>query len=193
MKSPKTLSVQQQFKEAISYLKESKTQILIITIIFITSILIGFFNADKLTIIDTLIKQIINKTINLNATELIFFILQNNLQASFFGLVSGIFFGIFPIITTLIVIGYVIERVSQVASLSDILKAFIPHGIFELPAVLISLGLGLKFSGFIFAKPGKIINELKRRFFNSINVFLFIILPLLIIAAIIEGLAISFL
>ena len=57
-----------------------------------------------------------------------------------------------------------------------------------MPAVFISLGLGLKLGMFIFSKkPGL---ELRKRFFESLNVFLFIVVPLLIIAAIIEGILI---
>ncbi len=193
MKSKKIISIKKQYKESLSYLKESKHHILFITILFIASIIAGFLNADKLTIIDSLLRNIINKTINLNTTELIFFILQNNLQTSFLGFISGISLGIFPFIITLsngVIIGYVIEMASETASPIEILKAFIPHGVFELPAVILSLGLGLKFSGFIFAKNKT--KELKKRFYNSINIFLFLILPLLITAAIIEGLLIRF-
>ena len=194
MSKRKIFSIKQQYKESFNYLKESLIQIIIIATIFITSIFLGFFSANLLSqIISPLLRQIINQTIDLDTTELIFFILQNNLQTSFFGFISGIFLGIFPILTTLIngvVIGYVIERATQLSSFLEIINTFIPHGIFEIPAVIISLALGLKFTGFILAKPGHKIKELKRRFYNSINIFLFIILPLLIIAAIIEGLLI---
>lgn len=182
------------YKEAFAYLKESTIQILIITATLIMSIIIGFLNADKLTTIDLILKDLINKTVELNTQELIFFILQNNLQTSLFGFLSGIFLGIFPIINMLIngvVIGYVIERASQIATTPEIIRGFAPHGIFEIPAILISLGLGLKLGGFVFTKNKK--EELKRRFFNSINIFLLIILPLLIIAAIIEGILIAYL
>lgn len=191
IKNQKKISIKTQYKTALAYLKESKFSILFITMLFIISILTGFLNADELTFIDFLLKDIIDKTIGLNTIELIFFILQNNLQTSFIGFASGIFLGISPFILTLfngIVIGYVIEMATETASAVEILKAFVPHGIFELPAILISLGLGLKFGFFIFAKDKA--KALKERFFNSMNVFLFIILPLLIIAAIIEGLLI---
>ena len=63
-------------------------------------------------------------------------------------------------------------------------------GDFELPALFISIGLGLKLGLFLF------IRQPKERFFNylinSLRVFIFIILPLLLLAAIIEGLLIAF-
>ena len=61
----------------------------------------------------------------------------------------------------------------------------LPHGIFELPAVFIALGIGIKLGMFIFQK--KKLESLKNYSINSLRVFLLIILPLLVIAGIIEG------
>jgi len=65
-----------------------------------------------------------------------------------------------------------------------------PHGVFELPAVFISLGLGVRFGTFMFSKNA--LSELKHRFIGSIKVFFFVIMPLLVLAAIIEGVLITF-
>ena len=84
--------------------------------------------------------------------------------------------------------GYILGFVSSmsvesagVASLGKI----IPHGIFELPAIFISLGLGLKFGTFAFQKNKA--KSFKNYLINSLRVFLLIVIPLLIIAGIIEG------
>ena len=84
--------------------------------------------------------------------------------------------------------GYLVGFVASMAVGSGgviVLWRILPHGIFELPAVFISLGLGLKFGTFIFQK--KILESFRRFLWNSLRVFLLIVLPLLIIAAIIEG------
>jgi uncharacterized membrane protein SpoIIM required for sporulation len=61
--------------------------------------------------------------------------------------------------------------------------------VFELPAVFISLALGVKLGMFIFSREkGK---EFMRRARNSMIIFVCIVIPLLIIAAVIEGLLIS--
>ena len=66
----------------------------------------------------------------------------------------------------------------------------LPHGIFELPSIIISFALGIKLGMFVFAKnPSK---EFKKRFVLGLKTFVFVILPLLVIAAIIEGLLIGF-
>ena len=119
--------------------------------------------------------------------ELINFILLNNLQSSFFGMIFGVLLGILPVIV-IIANGYLLGFVASISIEAEgvlILWRLLPHGVFELPAVFISLGLGLKLGTFIFQKEK--IQSLKKYFWNSLRIFLFIVLPLLIIAAIIEG------
>jgi stage II sporulation protein M len=86
------------------------------------------------------------------------------------------------------VLGYVFSRVYVLYGASDFWR-ILPHGIFELPAIFIALGLGVKLGFFIFS--GNIKQEFLRRFYYSFLVFLFVVVPLLIIAAIIEGLLIT--
>jgi len=65
----------------------------------------------------------------------------------------------------------------------------LPHGIFELPAIIISFALGIKLGSFVFAKEPWA--ELRRFVINCIRIFFFIVIPLLVIAAIIEGILIG--
>ena len=144
MKKQKIKSKKKQ--KEFSYLEKSKNSILIIIIIFVASILLGIINADSLkSIINPILEDLIGKTENLNTIGLITFIFTNNVFSSLLGLFLGIFLGIFPIIVTLtngIILGYVLERTAQI-SILELWRIF-PHGIFELPAVFISLGVGLK-------------------------------------------------
>ena len=55
------------------------------------------------------------------------------------------------------------------------------------PMIELSFGLGIRLGFGVFSKE-----KFKERFYHSFNVFLMIIIPLLIIAAIIEGLLIAF-
>ncbi len=190
-KDKRRITVRGQWKEAKKYLGESKGYIYSMILIFIASTLIGYFNVSRLGFLDELLKNIVSKTIGLNPLELIFFILQNNLQSALLGFLLGIFLGIFPVINAVTngaVLGYVLARTQEVAGISQFWRV-LPHGIFELPAVFIALGLGIRFGFFIF--NGNPWEELKRRFYSSINVFLMVVVPLLIIAAIIEGILIA--
>ena len=183
----KRFSVREQARESIIYVRNSFGYIYSIIIIFFLSFLLGFIFPSNFSFLDEFLKDLIDKTINLNLFELFLFIFQNNLQSAFFGLFLGIFFGIFPLINSLtngVVLGYVSSKVASEVSIIELWRIF-PHGIFELPAIFIALGLGLKLGFSIF--PGKT-KYLKSRLYNSANAFLFIIMPLLLIAALIESL-----
>jgi len=178
------------YLESWRYLKKTKNFIWAVVILFLIFALIGFFihpPAELEKIILSYIMQILEKTRGMSLFELISFIFFNNMQTGFFGIILGFLVGLFPVILTL-VNGYVLGYVSFLAVSSggaSSLLNLLPHGIFELPAIFISLGLGLKFGTFIFEKnKGAFFKEF---FINSLKVFVFIIIPLLIIAAIIEG------
>ena len=189
MKSKK-FNLKKEFNKSLNYIKESKNFIYIVIGIFFFFAFIGFFIPTPDSISEQLLKfiqELMEKTAGMNQWELIQYIFLNNLQSSFFGLVLGVFFGIFPIITTIVngyILGFVSIKVVSVEGIFVLWRLF-PHGIFELPAVFISLGLGLKFGSFIFQK--KKFDSLKDYFVNSLRVFFFIVFPLLVIAAIIEG------
>ncbi len=181
---------QSMFKESISYLKESMIYFYIVIGLFFFSAIIGFMFPENFVFFDELLKELAEKTTGLGHGELTWFIFQNNVLSSFMGLAFGIVLGIFPLIGTLInglLLGYVYAKASAISGLG-IIWMLIPHGIFELPAVFIALGLGIKFGMFIFAKNKK--KEFFRRLNKSLKVFLTIVLPLLVVAAIIEGILI---
>jgi len=183
-------SLKQEYQKAWDYLKKSKKYFLIIAIIFLIMTLIGFLVPAPEFIsgeIMKILQELITKTQGMSSFELITFILVNNIQTTFLGMIFGIILGIFPIITTMIN-GYLLGFVSAMSvSLEggvSLLK-LLPHGIFEIPAAIMALGLGFKLGTFPFKKNYK--KAFREYLENSIRVFLLIILPLLLIAGIIEG------
>jgi len=182
--------------EIITYLKESKNYILFTFVLFLYLLIAGLILPTPAVleeIIKNLLREIIEKTSGLTTFELILFIFKNNAFISILGIILGAFLGIVPLILTIsngYVLGYVIKLVLKNSSLCHLWRLF-PHGIFELPAVIISLGLGLKLGASLFtANPEK---EFLRRFLLSIKILLFLIIPLLLIAAMIEGILIKIL
>lgn len=183
------------YRDIWNYLKELKIFILIITLLFFIFVLIGFATPAP-EVFQKMILEYINKileqTQGLSFFELVTFIFLNNTKSAFLGMIFGIFFGIFPVIVTL-VNGYFLGYVSYLSVKSSGLISLIsllPHGVFELPAIFISLGMGLKLGGVAFKKnPGKFFRLF---FINSVKVFVFLIIPLLIIAAIVETFLIFF-
>jgi len=177
------------------YIKESRSFIYIVSAIFIFFILVGYFlpAPDFIEkVILEFIENLLIATEGFSWSELLTFIFFNNLQSSFFGMIFGLAFGIFSVITVVVngyLLGFVSAKMVDTQGIT-ILWRLLPHGIFELPAVLISMGLGLKLGTFIF-KKNKIMS-LKEFSFKSLKAFFFIIIPLLIIAALIESTLIFF-
>ena len=169
------------------YLKESRKYFLFVSIVFLLSVFLGFlFPVFFVDIIREFIEEILAKAGCMSFFQPFLFILQNNIITAFSGFILGIFLGVFPLVLTFLngyVLGFVANLSVGSAGFTSLWSLF-PHGIFELPALIISLGLGLKMASFIFAKnkEKKFMYDLK----NSLRVFLFIIVPLLIIAGLIE-------
>jgi stage II sporulation protein M len=136
------------------------------------------------------LKQLILEFEGLGSLETICKIFVNNVIASFLGIFLGVFFGIVTLSFIFVngyLIGYVMD-LSVAAAGWEVLWRLVPHGIFELPAVLLSFALGIKLGMFFLDKDPW--EELKRRAKESLNVFILIVVPLLVIAAIIEGILI---
>lgn len=173
------------------YLKECKVHLILIVLVFILSGILAWYYQppEIIDIVMQIMKELVQKTEGLGMWQMIIFILNNNLQSSFFGMILGMILGVFPVMTAF-ANGYILGFVAgeSVATLGlGVLWRLAPHGIFELPAVFISLALGTKLGMFITAGKGKLKKEFLRRLEQSLRVFLFIVIPLLVIAAIIEG------
>lgn len=246
------------------YIGESKKYIYAITILFLISSLMGFIFSSSLGFLDELLNEIVEKVGGLSAGQLPLFIFQNNLSSAFFSMLFGIFLGITPLLNALsngVILGYVFAKAFTIGGFWVILK-LLPHGIFELPAIIIALGMGLRlgagflenfffyyrknpqrrffgiiaimvslagflffamaFSGFISPENGLLVSafvsfglgvlfilplvnilfgepklrKIQRdvfayRFNQAMRVFIFVVLPLLALAAIIEGVLIA--
>ena len=189
-KKNKGFNLKNIYKESWNYIKDSKNFLWLIIGIFLFFFLIGFFVPVPEYISNKIldfIKEILGKTEGMSSLQLIKFIFLNNIQSSFFGVVFGAFFGIFPIIATIAngyLLGFVSNMAVQEAGVFSLWRLF-PHGIFELPAVFISFGLGLRLGISIFNE--KRFGTFKKNILSCLKVFVFIVIPLLIIAAIIEG------
>jgi len=181
------------WRESWNYLKESSNFVLWAFLIFVFGSVIGFLFPDYFSVFfDKIIKELIDKTSGLNTAELIAYIFQNNLISVFLAIILGAFLGIFPVASILLnglILGYVMSKAVAVEGWFTIWR-LAPHGVFELPAIFISVGLGIKL-GLVWFSGKERGKEFKRRLWKSLKVFLVIVLPLLVIAAIIEGFLIA--
>lgn len=179
-----------EYKECLRYLQESKKFVYTIIGIFLLFLLIGFFIPAPEYIYNQIIKfiqEILAQTEGMTQFEMITFIISNNLRSTFFGIIFGFILGVFPLVSALAngyLLGFVSAATVNSGGFLTLGKLFL-YGIFELPAVFISLGLGLKLGTFIFQK--KKLAFFRNNLINSLKVFLLIVIPLLLIAGIIEG------
>ncbi|MEK6898273.1 MAG: stage II sporulation protein M [Nanoarchaeota archaeon] len=224
--------LKKNYQLSFRYIRESRNFIYAVIGVFIFSSLIGFFVPAPAYVaeqISKFIEELLRQTQDMSVFELIRFIFINNFKSSLSGMALGVFLGIFPMIS-IIANGYILGFVVLASVNSDgilVLWRLFPHGIFELPAVFISLGMGLRIglpfiyryfsyyskkenvlaliSGVLFLVPAIIFtlifnNDLRKhqlknfsyRFKSSLKVFVLIVIPLLIVAAIIEGSLIVF-
>ncbi len=219
------------FVFSLKYIKDIKNYIIFSVISFFIISLFGFlFPIFFRNEIITYLQKLMQETIGLNVFELISFIISNNIQSAFMGMILGVFLGVGPLLIMIVnayVLGFVANGV--VGSVGAIvLWRLFPHGIFEIPAILISISLGLKigisliyncltfynkkksniylystifFSIVLFFIAFPIImvltllnKKIRTKFYKNIRdsfiAFIFLIVPLLVVAGIIEGLLI---
>jgi len=197
-KQKEVFSFKSEYLRCYSFLKDARNYLYFVILIFFIFVVIGFFYQDLVNLffknvlgqnlneqILSYLKNLLIETEGMSNKELIGFIFLNNLQSSFLGVVFGIIFGIFPLITA-IINGYVLGFVAILSVKEQgftILWRILPHGIFELPAIFISMALGIKLGTYLFTAK----ESFKNLLINSLRVFLLVIFPLLLIAAIIEG------
>ncbi|WP_440113107.1 stage II sporulation protein M [Paenibacillus sp. QZ-Y1] len=127
------------------------------------------------------------------------FIFFNNAIKSVLVIYAGIFFGILPVIFLLIngmVIGFLVHTTMNYgASFFDIVvKGLLPHGIIEIPVIIIACAFGLRFGGLVVkslvqlggAKRHMIGNQWGTYMRTTVTASCWIVI-LLLIAAIIES------
>ena len=181
------------WNDTLEELSESRRYVFAAAILFFVFAIVGFVFSGHLTIINILLKQIVTQVRDLSGIRLIVYIFLNNSQSALMSLVLGIGLGIVPVMNAVfngLVIGYVLSKVFVIGGFSEVWK-ILPHGIFELPAIFIALGVGMRLGTMFFDKTWR--KKVGERIYRAALIFVFVILPLLLIAAIIEGLVITFL
>ena len=165
---------------------------LIVTILFIASFIVGLVNAlNNLEVAEQSFDQFSQNFAflgELNAVSIFFFIFLNNSIKTFIALISGFFFGIAPllfVITNGNIIGLVTAIAETKIGISLVVASLLPHGIFEIPAILLASGYGL-WLGYRFFRMLAFKEPFKMYFSFAFRKYFQIILPMLLIAAIIE-------
>jgi len=186
--------LKENFLDSIEFLRSSKNFIFFGILLFLVGAFIGLIvppTPDVLVYIQNYVKKILEATSGMGLFELILFIFYNNLSVGFYSILFGSILGILPLVFA-VGNGYMLGFISSIAisqlGINSLWK-LVPHGIFELPAIFSSLGIGFRFGMFIFRKEKLSFWDLLKK---SLKAFLLVILPLFLVAAIIEGALIFF-
>ncbi|WP_421908064.1 stage II sporulation protein M [Methanolacinia petrolearia] len=113
----------------------------------------------------------------------------NNLEASILLFIGGATFGVVTMIVLLtngVIIGFVLEYAAKAQGVAAVAAGIIPHGIFEIPAFIISSGLGFLLAESLWMEY-KGMDDAAEYAGKLAKVFLMIVIPLLAAAAIIEA------
>jgi uncharacterized membrane protein SpoIIM required for sporulation len=179
------------------YLYSLRFYILFVSVLFIGSIALGYMGflsdvfSEPLEWIQQLSENIkdFTQSYPLWIIFLAFFavIFLNNAFTCFLDIILGPLIGIFPMFSAFInggLLGWFAQEEGLI-----IFLAIVPHGIFELPAFLLSAAIGLRLGREVLRRKGE--RHLKKELGKGLRVFLVLVLPLLIIAAFIESVLIT--
>ncbi|MGB7970809.1 MAG: stage II sporulation protein M [Candidatus Deferrimicrobiaceae bacterium] len=165
--------------------------IVFLTVLFVAAILAGFLAPipGKMNLFGTLMNAF-EPFLTLSPWNMFFVILLNNSAKSFAILLSGILFGLVPLIavaTNGYVLGVAYLFTSGEVGYVKAAQAVLPHGGPEIPAVLISAAYGL-WLGVSFARRIRQRNlaGFGNHVIHAIRMFFKIAFPLFILAALIE-------
>ncbi|MNZ88106.1 hypothetical protein D3C78_1069890 [compost metagenome] len=186
-------------------LRQFKVAMGLAFVLFTIGVILGAANSDALvSLVSGDVEQIRELSRKLSETaipELSFFtfIFLNNAIKSVVVIFMGALFGVIPLIFLLmngVILGWVVAMTaSQGADLFDlIVRGLLPHGIIEIPAIIIASGFGLQFGYLVLKGLGELgardsserTVDLKA-FMRSAGRGTFWIVILLLVAAVIES------
>jgi stage II sporulation protein M len=168
--------------------------LLAVALLFILTLVAGVIIAIRDPSIGTTLMDIFRETIlagidESNPYALTLGIFLNNLQACILLFLGGASFGILTVFilgSNGLVIGAVIELVRQEKGALFVIAAILPHGIFEIPAFLISSALGLMLARSLW-REWHGLEDAAAAATRSAILFITIVVPVVVLAAFIEA------
>ena len=168
-----------------------KPYLLILTLIFAVSFLAGILAPSSIRQQMTEVFQaVVGNYRGLAGGMLYFNILVQNVMATIFVLISGVFVGIIPtfaISSNAFGLGVLYRQAAEVAGYSKAALKVLPYGVFEIPALLIAASYGLWLGVTVLRRMrGKESTLLRVNIEHAFRRYFAVVFPLLIVAAAIE-------
>mgnify|MGYP002623493888 CR=1 FL=1 len=166
--------------------------ILYSSLVFFTAMLFGYYTAlthteEALKAFAELAEELAS-FVTLGPVTIFLLIFFNNAIKTFLVMILGVFFGILPLFF-LLINGYVLGVVAYLQTLEiggwGVFWGLFPHGVIEIPALLIGASYGLWLGKKSYAKLN-FKEPLRPHIMKAIHVFVTYLVPLFFIAAFIE-------
>jgi stage II sporulation protein M len=176
--------VTQYYRQVFAYLGEIRPFAYFTVVVFLMSAMIGVLYPGATTTLLATFREFAQTLRGQGAEGLILAIFIKNASTTAMAILLGAIFGVLPFFSAvgngLLLGGIALQHPEH-------LWRVIPHGLFELPAVFIAWGAGVWIGMWLFhRRPVAVLVERLRK---GMQVFVAVVIPLLVIAAIIEGLS----
>jgi uncharacterized membrane protein SpoIIM required for sporulation len=179
------MTATQLYRQVLADLSAIKAYVFLAAGLFLLGALIGILLPEVSRAQIALFREFAEGFRGKSAPALVLAIFLNNVGASALALLAGGLFGLVPLIAALVngmlLGGFLLYAPTMVWRI-------FPHGLLELPAVFIAWGIGM-WVGLWVLQPGGRLRALKERLIKGMRIFIVLVLPMLAVAALIEGLA----
>ena len=191
--------MKQDIREATSFIRTNKKVLGIVAFLFVGLGIWAYFqyieSSEYAKLFDSLIKEALGGLGGEEGFALAVSIFLNNIKASVYGVIMGIIPFIFvpgiSIATNGMLTGAAVAAASVAtgeSGLKLLCLGILPHGIFELPALLISITLGIvlcrELTRTLLRKPHMKLNQVLEKIAKT---YVLLVLPLLVVAALVES------
>jgi stage II sporulation protein M len=161
-------------RNAFAVVSKARMYIILAAVIFFVSLAAGAVMHERLAVLINYLFAFVKNLKDKNTAGIILSVFQKNLIATLVIIITGIMFG-----------------VQKGLGVVTLMAAIVPHSIFELPAFFIAGGVAMRMGFMQFRREGR--EPARKRMVEGLQVLIFVVMPLLIIAAIIEGVNITLL
>jgi stage II sporulation protein M len=141
-------------RDLLTHVREMKHYIIVAAATFILGIYLGSAESEQFMFFlqsqSERLRDIVEGMDKLEHSRwwLLFFIFSNNLIVCLIMVYAGAFFGIMPLfalITNGMLLGYLAEKIVPEEGWTTLLLGIVPHGIIEIPAIILACAYGIKF------------------------------------------------
>lgn len=153
-------------------------------------ILVSSLNPQVSERLFEVLKEAFSRITTLDQFERMLEIFKNNVRNSLMALVLGTLFGIVPFIVAAangLVLGMLAEIVSRQQGVVFVVAALLPHGIIELPMVLVSVGIGFRLGHAVYLLLKGMRIDIMQELKQGMWFYVRWVVPLLLVAAVIES------